>query len=202
MDGRQDRRARAQDTPAARPGTRSRRAVNRDRDRRPDSRSPSTVGVVGWIVADHLVAMLGLYGATLVFAFLAGVFPLLSIELFLVGAAAWGVAADRLAVLIAIAAVGHQVAKTITYYAGAGALELPRGKLRDQIAAARQRIDRWNRRPRLVMLAGAAVGLPPLYLLGFLARPVFRMQLATFTGISMAGRLARYTTLVAIARLL
>jgi membrane protein YqaA with SNARE-associated domain len=152
-------------------------------------------------VFDHLVAAFGLYGAALAIAFLAGMFPLLSIELFLVGAAAWGVAVDQLVVLIAIAAVGHQVAKTVTYYAGAGALELPRGKLRDQIAAAKQRIDRWNRRPRLIMLAGAALGLPPLYLLGFVARPVLNMQLATFTGITLAGRLARYTTLVAVARL-
>ncbi len=73
--------------------------------------------------------------------------------------------------------------------------------MRDQIAAARQRIERWNRRPKLVMLAGASVGLPPMYLLGFIARPVLNMHLATFTGISMAGRLARYTTLVAVARL-
>lgn len=153
-------------------------------------------------MVDHLVATLGLYGATLAIAFLAGMFPLLSIELFLVGAAAWGVAADKLAVLIAIAAVGHQVAKTLTYYAGAGAFELPRGKLRDQIAAAKQRIERWNRRPKLVMLAGSAFGLPPLYLLGFIARPVLNMHLATFTAISMAGRIARFTTLVAVARLL
>lgn len=146
--------------------------------------------------------MLGLYGATLAIAFLAGMFPLLSIEVFLVGAAAWGVAVDQLVVLVAIAAVGHQVAKTVTYYAGAGALELPRGKLRDRIAATKQRIDRWNRRPKLVMLAGAALGLPPLYLLGFIARPVLNMQLATFTGITLAGRVARYTTMVAVARLL
>jgi membrane protein YqaA with SNARE-associated domain len=152
-------------------------------------------------VFDHLVATLGLYGAALAIAFLAGMFPLLSIELFLVGAAAWGIPADQLVVLIAIAAVGHQAAKTITYYAGAGAFELPRGKLRDRIAEAKQRIDRWNRRPRLIMLAGAAIGLPPLYLLGFIARPVLNMQLATFTGISLAGRIARYTTLVAVARL-
>jgi membrane protein YqaA with SNARE-associated domain len=52
------------------------------------------------------------------------------------------------------------------------------------------------------MLAGAALGLPPLYLLGFIARPVLNMQLATFTGITMAGRMARYTALVAAARLL
>ena len=153
-------------------------------------------------MVDHLVATLGLYGATLALAFLAGMFPLLSIELFLVGAAAWGVAVDTLAVLVAIAVVGHQVAKTVTYYAGAGAFELPRGKLRDRIAAAKQRIERWNRRPKLVMLAGAALGLPPLYLLGFIARPMMNMQLATFTGITLAGRTVRYAALVAVARLL
>jgi membrane protein YqaA with SNARE-associated domain len=153
-------------------------------------------------VVDHLLAALGLYGATLAIAFLAGMFPLLSIELFLVGAAAWGVAPATLAVLIGVAAVGHQVAKTVTYYAGAGAFELPRGKLRARIAAAKQRIERWNRRPKLILLAGAALGLPPLYLLGFIARPVMNMQLATFTGITLAGRLARYTVLVAVARLL
>lgn len=152
-------------------------------------------------MADHLVAMLGLYGATLAFSFVAGMFPLLSVEVVLVGRAVWGGAIDELVVMIALAAVGHQIAKTVTYYAGAGASELPRGKLRDQIAAAKHRIDRWNRRPRLIMLAGAAIGLPPMYLLGFIARPMLKMHLATFTGITMAGRIARYTTLVAIARL-
>jgi membrane protein YqaA with SNARE-associated domain len=153
-------------------------------------------------VDDHLVATLGLYGATLVIAFLTGMIPLPGLEPFLVGATVGGLAVDQLAVLVAIAVVGHQVAKTITYYAGAGAFELPRGKLRERIAAAQQRIERWNRRPRLVMLAGAAVGLPPLYLLGFIARPVMKMHVATFTGISMVGRIARYATLVAAARLL
>ena len=153
-------------------------------------------------MVDHLLATLGLYGATLALAFLAGMFPLVSIELFLIGAAAWGVAVDQLIVMIAIAVVGHQVAKTVTYYAGAGVFELPRGKLRDKIAAAKQRIERWNRRPRLIMLAGAALGLPPLYLLGFIARPMMNMQLATFTGITLAGRTVRYAAMVAVARLL
>lgn len=146
--------------------------------------------------------MLGLYGATLAIAFLAGMFPLLSIELFLVGAAAWGIAAGTLAVLIGIAAIGHQVAKTVTYYAGAGAIELPRGKLRARLAAARRWIERWNHRPRLLLLAGAAIGLPPLYLLGFVARPVMKLQIATFTWISLGGRIVRYAALVAVARML
>jgi len=106
-----------------------------------------------------------------------------------------------LVALIAIAAIGHQIAKTVTYYAGAGAFELPRGKVRQRIEAAKQRIDRWNRRPRLVMFAAATTGLPPLYLIGFIAQPLMKMQLGTFTAISLAGRIGRYATLVAVARL-
>ena len=154
------------------------------------------------LVADGLLATLGLYGATLVIAFIAGMFPLLSIEAFLFGVAALGKAGpDTLVALIAIAAVGHQIAKTVTYYAGAGALELPRGKMRARIEAARQRIERWNRRPRLVMFAAATTGLPPLYLLGFIARPLLNMGITTFTAISLGGRVLRFTTLVMVARL-
>jgi membrane protein YqaA with SNARE-associated domain len=150
---------------------------------------------------ESLMASLGLYGATFAVAFLAGMFPIVSIELFLVGATALGADVRVLVVLIGIAAVGHQIAKTITYYAGAGAFELPRGKVRRRIEAAKARIERWNRRPRLIMFVAAVTGLPPLYLLGFIARPLMKMDIATFTAISITGRIVRYTTLVAIAGL-
>jgi membrane protein YqaA with SNARE-associated domain len=153
-------------------------------------------------VVDSLQASLGLYGATLAVGFLAGMFPLLSIELFLFGVARWvGMDLAALIALVAIAALGHQLAKTVTYYAGAGAFELPRGKLRERIAAARQRIERWNRRPRLVMLLAAAIGIPPLYLFGFIAQPLLGIEIATFTAISLTGRLGRYAAFVAVARL-
>jgi membrane protein YqaA with SNARE-associated domain len=152
-------------------------------------------------VAESLLASLGLPAATFAIAFIAGLFPLVSIEVFLMGATALGVPPPVLAVLIGIAVVGHQIAKTITYYAGAGVFELPRGKLRARIEAAKQRVDRWNRRPRLVMFVAAAVGLPPLLVLGFIARPLMRMEIATFTALSATGRIVRYTTLVAVAAL-
>jgi membrane protein YqaA with SNARE-associated domain len=153
-------------------------------------------------VIDGLLATLGLYGATLAVAFLAGMFPLLSIEAFLIGVTlTLHVPIAVMVALIGIAALGHQFAKTVTYFAGAGAFELPRGKMRARLEAMKQRIVRWNRRPRLVMLVAATVGLPPLYLLGFLAQPVLKIPFPTFTAISLAGRIGRYATLVAVARL-
>jgi membrane protein YqaA with SNARE-associated domain len=152
-------------------------------------------------VADSLLASLGLYGGTLVIAFIAGMFPIVSIEVFLMGVTALGVELRLLVVLIGIAVVGHQIAKTITYYAGAGAFELPRGKLQARTDAAKARIDRWNKRPRLVMFLAASFGLPPLLLLGFLARPLMKMDITTFTALSVTGRSLRYTALVAVAAL-
>lgn len=152
-------------------------------------------------MADSLWATLGLYGATSAIAFIAGMFPLLSIEAFLMLVTARGEPPLVLAVLIGIAAVGHQIAKTITYYAGAGVFELPRGKVRERIAAAKARIDRWNKRPRLIMFVSATTGLPPLVVLGYIAGPLMKMGITTFTAISFVGRVLRYTTLVAVARL-
>src|SRR5262245_64526381 len=108
-------------------------------------------------------------------------FPIISIELFLVGATALGADVHTLPILIAIAAVGHQIAKTITYYAGAGVFELPRGRMREKIEAAKARIDRWNRRPRLILFLAAATGLPPLWVIGFVAQPLMKRDVATFT---------------------
>jgi membrane protein YqaA with SNARE-associated domain len=152
-------------------------------------------------VTDSLLSSLGLYGATFAVAFIAGMFPLFSIEVFLVGLTALGVEGRVLVVLIGIAAVGHQVAKTLTYYVGAGVFELPRGKLRARIEAAKARIDRWNKRPRLIMFVSAAFGLPPLVVLGYIAGPLMKMRITTFTAITMTGRVLRYITLVAVARL-
>jgi membrane protein YqaA with SNARE-associated domain len=161
-------------------------------------RSSGRRAVVACGVIDSLLATLGLYGATLAVGFIAGMFPIVSIELFLIGLTAWGAAPYVLVAAIAIAAVGHQLAKTLTYYAGAGVFELPRGKLRARIAAARARIEGW-RRQRLMLLVAATVGLPPLYVLGFVARPLMKLDFATFTAISLGGRVARYATLVAVA---
>ena len=124
---------------------------------------------------ETLRSTFGLYGGALVISFVAGLFPLVSIEVFLVGVSAWAHPApgDYVA-LILIAAFGHQVAKTITYYAGAGALE--RGKMKERVERFKHRIERWNRHPKLVMFLGATLGVPPLLLLGFIAHPIMNMR--------------------------
>jgi membrane protein YqaA with SNARE-associated domain len=148
-----------------------------------------------------LLETLGLYGGTLVIGFIAGMFPLVSIEVFLVGLSVYDVAPATLVILIPIAAVGHQIAKTICFYAGVGALALPRGKVKETIDKAKARVERWNKRPNLIMVLGSTIGFPPMYLLAFVAGPLMRFGIVRFTVICFIGRLLRYATLVAVGLL-
>ena len=76
-------------------------------------------------VSHQLLELFGIYGGALVIAFVAGMFPLVSIEVFLVGltALASGDLTASSPCSCLIAAVGHQIAKTLCYFAGVGALE-------------------------------------------------------------------------------
>jgi membrane protein YqaA with SNARE-associated domain len=151
-------------------------------------------------VTDTLLATFGLYGGALVIAFVAGLFPLVSIELFLVGVARFAPPSPAgIVALVLIAAVGHRIAKTVTFYAGVGALE--NQKLAARVEKVRSRIDRWNKRPKLVMLLAATFGLPPLWLLGFIAHPLMGMRIVPFTVITFSGRIARYAFMLVVPML-
>lgn len=148
-------------------------------------------------MTEELLAKLGIYGGTVAVAFIAGMIPIASIELFLVGiSVAITPSFPQLFVLCLLAALSHQVAKTICYFAGEAALE--HGRIGKRLEKARPRIEKWNKAPYLVMTLGATVGLPPLYVLGFIAEPIMRMRFIPFTLIVFTGRLARFIFLAGI----
>jgi membrane protein YqaA with SNARE-associated domain len=154
-------------------------------------------------VTESLLAMFGLYGGACLVGFCAGMFPIISIELFLIGIATWAMPSPLgLATIVVLAAVGHQIAKTIFYVAGIGALEKSSGKLKARVDAARAKIDRWNRRPKVFMFFAATIGLPPLYVLAFVARPLLNMELIPFTVITLGGRIGRYAVLMLVPGLI
>ena len=147
----------------------------------------------------HLLETLGIYGGAVVIAFLAGLFPLMSIEVFLIGLVTLGhITIAQLGVLVVLAAVGHQIAKTLTFYAGVGALEVPRGRVHEKIQAARKHIDRWNKHPYFVLFLASTVGLPPVYLIGFIAHPLMRIRFWPFTLICFFGRIGRYAVMSSV----
>jgi membrane protein YqaA with SNARE-associated domain len=148
-------------------------------------------------MTENLLEALGIYGGSFAVAFIAGLFPLASIELFLIGLAALiGPTFPVLVLCCLAAAVGHQIAKTITYYMGVGALE--HGKLKKKLDTQRERIERWNKAPHLMLVLGGAFGIPPLYLLGFIAKPLMRIRFWAFTGIVFVTRFVRFLVLAVI----
>ena len=150
-------------------------------------------------MTETLLASFGLYGGALLIAFASGLFPLISVELFLVGVATLrSPPLASMVVMIALAVLGHQLAKTITYYAGIRGLAAPSGRVRRQLDRARVYIERWNRYPKLVLLFATTVGLPPMYVIGFVAKPLMNIELLPFTLWTVAGRTVRYATLTAI----
>lgn len=148
-------------------------------------------------MAHSLLATFGIYGGAFAISFLGGLFPIVSVEVFLLGLVALrGVTAGELGVLALLGAAGHQVAKTITYFAATGALE--HGKIAAKVEQLRARIDRWNRYPVLVLALSSTVGLPPIYLMGFIAHPLLRIRFWTFTAVVFLGRFARLVVITAV----
>lgn len=148
-------------------------------------------------MTESLLQTFGIYGGSFAVAFIAGLFPLFSIEAFLIiVSAAVGPSFPTVMLCCLLAAAGHQIAKTITYYAGVGALE--RGKLKEKVDKIRPRIDRWNKAPHLILALAGATGIPPLYVLGFIAKPLMRIELLAFTAIVFVTRFGRFVVLSAI----
>ena len=148
-------------------------------------------------MAHSLLNSLGMYGASLLVAFIAGLFPPFSIEVFLIGLTAIvHPTLPEMLLCAVLAAFGHQVAKTITYYAGVGALE--HGKLKAKVETLRPKIDKWNKAPKFVLFLAGAFGIPPLWVVGFIARPLMGIGILPFTLIVFVTRIARFVVLAAI----
>ncbi|CAN5432680.1 hypothetical protein BH11MYX1_BH11MYX1_48500 [soil metagenome] len=151
-------------------------------------------------MSDHLLELFGIYGASLVISFCAGMFPLISIEAFLLGYCALRpVTWPELVALVLLAALGHQIAKTVCYFAGTTGLE--HRKVKPLLERWRPRIDRWNRYPKTMFFFAATVGLPPLWLIGFIARPILHMRFWPFTVVTFLCRSGRYAVLALIPML-
>ena len=143
-------------------------------------------------MTDQLLTTLGLYGGTAVICFISGLLPIINAELFLVGLSAWAVDSPGQLPFVALAAaIGQMGANCIIYYIGLGLFELPRGRWKAKIERARVRVEKWQKRPYLVLAVAASVGLPPRVLVA-LAGGALKISFRGFAVIGVAGRYARF----------
>ena len=146
----------------------------------------------------------GIYVALFLFAILSGVFPLANSEAAL---AALGVASHyewpKLVSLAVVVALGQCVTHALLFQSARGLAKVgakQRPKLEAKIAKARELGARWQKSELLLIALGATVGIPPQVLIALLAG-VIGIRFRTFVAIDVAGRIARFTTIVLIAHL-
>jgi membrane protein YqaA with SNARE-associated domain len=150
-------------------------------------------------VTNDLLAMLGIYGGSFVVALIAGLVPLVNTEVFLIGLVRFAIdRPEQLPGVVVASAVGQMVAKVGLYYAGQGLLELPGGRYRAKIELVRRKIEQWKTRPYLIYAISSVAGVPPLYLT-VLAAGAMKIRFSAFLAIGLAGRLIRFSVIVALA---
>lgn len=146
----------------------------------------------------------GIYVAMFLFAILSGVFPLANSEAAMIAlGAASSYSVPKLITLAVIAALGQSVTHASVYLsarglAKAGAKSSP--KMTARIAKARELGAKWQKSELLLIALGATVGIPPQVLVAILAG-VVGIRLRTFVSIDVAGRIARFVTIVMVAHL-
>ena len=155
-------------------------------------------------VLDSLDSFGGIYVAMFLFAILSGVFPLANSEAALIalGAAStyeW----PKLVVLAVIVALGQSVTHAMVYQSGRGLSKVGANrspKLEARLVKARELGARWETSELLLITLGATIGIPPQVLVALLAG-VIGIRFRTFVAIDVAGRIARFVTIVLLAHL-
>lgn len=144
----------------------------------------------------------GIYIALFVFALLSGVFPLANSEAALIAlGAASKYSWPKLIILACIVALAQSITHALLFQSGRGvssASTKRSPKLEARIAKARELGKKWEKSEILLIALGATIGIPPQVLIAFLAG-IIGIKFRTFVSIDVAGRIARFVTIVAIA---
>jgi membrane protein YqaA with SNARE-associated domain len=146
----------------------------------------------------------GIYVAMFLFAMLSGVFPLANSEAALIALVVGSTySMPKLVVLAVIVALGQSVTHALIYESGRGVAKVgakKRPKLEARIAKARALGARWEKSELLLIALGATIGIPPQVMIALLCG-VIGIRFRTFIAIDVAGRIARFTTIVIVAHL-
>lgn len=137
--------------------------------------------------------------ATFVYSFVAGVFPLLNIEAYLLAFSAYLSLEAMIPVVIA-ATAGQMVAKSLLYLSGLGLLRLPHRAARARIEAIADRLRTYRRGTWTLVLLSSFFGLPPLYVVS-IAAGTLRLHFGLFLAISTTGRLLRLSVVALVPQL-
>ena len=137
--------------------------------------------------------VLGLLGVSVASA----LFPLINIEVYMIGLAAVSTS-NHVWLLAAVGGAGQMLGKTVWYYLGANALRWGWVRKKVETPKAQAKLELWQRRTRERPAAGAMLlfasgfsGFPPFAIVAVLAGQL-RMNLVIFLAVGFVSRTLRF----------
>jgi membrane protein YqaA with SNARE-associated domain len=152
----------------------------------------------------ELISQFGLYAATLIICTVAGTFPVLNTEVYLLSIST--LLSKSLGELLAItllATLGQMVGKSLMFFASQGAIafSLKQQKYANQIEKVIQKMEKMgNHRNWFIFLSGW-VSFPPFFVVT-VGSALLKIKFVHFFTFGAAGRFIRFTFCVGVPQLL
>jgi membrane protein YqaA with SNARE-associated domain len=150
--------------------------------------------------SEELIAKVGIYTASFVVGFVSGLLPFVNSELYLVAVSAI-VARHSLLPIALLSALGQMVAKTILFYAGRGVFQINMGKFERKIEAVQKKFQEWENKADVLILISAAGGIPPFYVVSFVAGAL-KLHYLRFLAVGIVGRSIRFAVIIYFPQLI
>ena len=141
--------------------------------------------------------MLSYFGLTVASA----VMPWLNAEVIVLSLPAVAPSRTALALLVVIATVGQMTGKCLVYWAGRKGNRVLPGRAGMALEKMKDRFATRPSKAAALVLVSSLVGLPPFFLVTFVAGAV-KMNFVTFMTAGLAGRLVRFGALVMVPQLM
>lgn len=137
--------------------------------------------------------------ATFGYSIASAIIPVFNSEIYLLGVSALARPGLMPAVVV-VASLGQMIGKAAMYHAGRGALRIRSRRLHEAVAAVEARYRERHALGDALIFASSVVGIPPFYLIS-VACGLFEVPFVRFFAIGLAGRLIRFTLIVAAPQL-
>ena len=137
----------------------------------------------------------GVCASTFVLCFLGGIVPVISTEVVLLGVSSV-VTPSLLLPMALVATLGQMLAKALCYYSGQGLLRFSPARCEQGLQQLEVRLARWEKSTDLLIFVSALSGVPPFYLLPFVAGSL-RLHFGRFFLSGFVGRFLRFGCVLA-----
>ena len=147
-----------------------------------------------------LIGKFGIYLTSFLVCLVSGFIPLVNTEAYLAVVSAISQKSVMLPV-IAISTFTHIITKLLIYLSGRGVLNLPMKRIDNKLVKVKEKFEKWKTTTDLFIFMSASTGIPPFYIVSFLAGNL-KFNLKRFCVFGTLGMLLRFSITVLFPQLI